>query len=420
MALVARKASIALSVTLLSVLFAVAWLTAYLARIALPPLTALDEKYYIKAGLAYLNGTPPIEVNLEHPPLAKYIIGLAVSTGVTYFASALAVSLSVVLLLYSVLELLRLANKVLEKPLLLLIIFAAIYFDPLFYSLAQHQLLDTYALLFVSGSIAVYTRIYVRGISGHKGIVLLVLLGVLIGASIASKYSTIYVIIGLVSFSFYRFMTGARRMAGSVGFALVVLAVALTVYVASFAVDIASGGLQVFFQHHVEMISYMSHRHGYSFPIALNGIATYFARVEVWKYPYDIHVYVWTQGTRVVNWTVEYVREDKLRIVLDYYAMGYALIIAPFISLYYLLTGRPWEKMIAIINISSMAMLLHGNIWWYYSLPALTGYLVLSYWALTGERRTLRVAFIVLGVAVAWTTYFLTLHGLLKRVIIVG
>ena len=34
-----------------------------------------DEVLYIKAGEAYLRGVPPIFINFEHPPLAKYLIG---------------------------------------------------------------------------------------------------------------------------------------------------------------------------------------------------------------------------------------------------------------------------------------------------------------------------------------------------------
>jgi len=44
-----------------------------------------DEDVYIDCGEKYVNGIAPKDCNFEHPPLGKYIVGLAIAIGINRY-----------------------------------------------------------------------------------------------------------------------------------------------------------------------------------------------------------------------------------------------------------------------------------------------------------------------------------------------
>ncbi len=419
-----RKTKLAFFTVLVLATIIISQLFFTVLRIPLP-FVSLDENYYIDAGLKYVKGAPPIEENYEHPPLAKYIIGLACLFKICLVTSSLSVAISVAVAVYIAIRTSRFgsdSNSAELNPLMLLVLFYAMFFDPILFSLARHQLLDTYTLLLVSLAILSYTYVLERMRRTPA-----IINGAFIGASIASKFSAIYAVMGILIHFLARCWRGVGRYvkgsqprwirlcAGILG-ALVLSA--SIVYVSTYAMDFAEGGFTLFQKHHEEMLSRMLRVHGFSFPIALNGFLTYFARIEVWKYPYDIYIYVHTAGTVIENWTVKYVPENRVRIILRPFLGNLVLPLAAILGIMFIFSRDEFEKMLGIIHLSSLLILIHGNLWWYYSIPVLTGYMVLYHWALKSNQWK-RIAIIALGDIAAWIAYIAWIIGVYRSTIII-
>ena len=359
------------------------------------PLISNDPKYYVAAGKKYVEGLPPLRYNFEHPPLAKYIIGVCAVIGFASLCSLIVYSLTLVFFAASLKTLGLFQNR------FHLAVFMSVFAtDPLLLSLGFHNLLDTYMLFFFAFSLYMFSITIRRGVQLKT----LIALGAGIGASLASKLVVIYpllgVIIYLVANKCYVFLSGKGGHAYGklmgifrAKYMVLIVSVAVVVYIVSFSADVVYGGLAALLEHQVKMISFMLERHGYSIPIAVNGILKYFLRIELWNTPYSIQLYIHYSSSLIVNWSTTYTPINKMTIIFVPYLTNLLMPFALGLSLSYLLSRKEKNNEIAIflssLHIASLLMLLHGPLWWYYALPVVTGYLILAYWANNSRKRLL-------------------------------
>jgi len=112
-----------------------------------------DNDIYTYAGWKYVHGASPDEINFEHPPLAKYLIGLSavVFNNPNVIGAALGV--------FSLLILYELSKKILGRSLFALVPVFMLSLERLFISFSSTSMLDIYLVFFLLLSILLYSHV---------------------------------------------------------------------------------------------------------------------------------------------------------------------------------------------------------------------------------------------------------------------
>lgn len=149
-------------------------------------------------------------------------------------------------------------------------------FDTLYFNTYRFLLLDPVVVFLVLLSLCLY-------LAGK-----FCLSAVSIGLATASKLSSMPAVLGLLCLA-YR----DKGFKGSLKYTVI----AVFTYLLTYTVDL-SLGLNTIIKHHIDMFKYMSWRHGFSLPIALNGFLKLITRVEYWKYSGELTVTI----SSVIKW----------------------------------------------------------------------------------------------------------------------
>jgi len=313
----------------------------------------LDEKIYIEAGRKYINGMAPYFFNFEHPPLAKYLIGVFDVLHAGNFLPVMCIvsSIFLVSLLFNYLVDFKYASVYAVA----LIISDALVINSLFF-----QLLDPVAILFTSG----YLYAIVKCMCFNKqgcGYHWICIAGTLAGLALASKWSSLYVLAPtLLVFLAY------RKNIKEISLIFIVIAIA---YATSFLADLMYGGPNLFLEHHIRMIKYMSYQHRPTLSMFLNGLPTLLCKTSLWHHRGVEYLTIWINDTSV-NYNLTYINVNTLLIEFEPWLGSFNWVIA----LYYLprlvrdsLKNKgPW-LIITSAMLGSLALpLLHGNLGWYY------------------------------------------------------
>lgn len=307
-----------------------------------------DEKVYIECGLMYIQGSPPINCNYEHPPLAKYIIGLLFTIDPWRLALFILYVLSS-MVVYRLCRAIGIGSLAYVCLLFLL-------FDTIVYNTYRYYLLDPFSVFFAL--VGVYFA--VRGKLVHSA--------VFMGLSIASKLQSIPLLLGIVLI-----YVMDRRVSDVFKYLVIIFIVYLTTYLMDLRI-----GVHGIIQHHLMMYEYMKWRHGFSLPIALNGLLRLMTRVEWWIYAGEIDVEISKVDSSmvVINETM---REINGRMLVIGVGAGsplwYLLIPALLINTYYLFTHGIHSAVdhMVILSWASIISVLAGPLDWYYvnTLPIL-------------------------------------------------
>ncbi len=198
-----------------------------------------DSEIYSLAGWSYVQGQSPERLNFEHPPLAKYLIGISE----TVFGSEMVFSL-----VFGALTLLAvyfLSKRILPSYFALLPS-ALIALDRLFLWSSSVLFLDIYATFFVT----MYTSLFLRFRDAKW---LWAPLGFTIGLAIASKWSGAFALPALVAFGVIEKDKNAIRSL------LLSLPLAALTYMSTYGVFFLSGhSLQDFISLQFQMLSYQT------------------------------------------------------------------------------------------------------------------------------------------------------------------
>ena len=325
----------------------------------------LDERVYIKCGIEYIKGVPPLLCNLEHPPLGKYIIGAFISAnlGIAFLVLNYFISLY---LFYKIIITIFINKKI------------AIYttiitgFDTLFMFTYMHFLLDPPALTFILAT--TYLTIKLINSKNYKNRDLAAI-AVLAGLSLGTKWQTIYALMGIlviiIKYLLHRFTYKATLVKIFFMFIIVFLT-----YFILFIKDIFLGISEPIY-HNIIALSYMLQRHSFSFPLAMIGIMKLLSRLELWRLSSFIILYVTTTpigpnitSLIVVNSTlVEPHASSLIRV-----GIGIPSVLWPLLFPAYMLTVKSrLEKgkfknidPITIIATTSLFNVLNGPLDWYY------------------------------------------------------
>jgi len=183
-----------------------------------------DQQIYALAGWFYIHGSDPVQVNPEHPPLAKYFIGLGEYALYSAEAASLAAGLLAILAIFSF------AARVLGNPFSGFVAAALFLNTQLFISYTTQPYLEVFVLAILASGVWLLARIW----SGEGNTtVQLVALAVVIGLGMAMKWSVIVLAaISLIFFFSIRRFDWLRKL-------LALAPLSAILYVASYAMFFA-------------------------------------------------------------------------------------------------------------------------------------------------------------------------------------
>ena len=241
---------------------------------------------YIPAGLAYISNASLDTVNWEHPPLAKYILGLWYSVFGDVFWVSLLFALITLLSFYLIA--LHVHGRFWSFILLLIL-----SIDTLFMSVSSSGILDVFSLAFLMLFLLLWFKFRSR-------ISYVPLAGLFAGLSLACKWSSSpVVIISLIAAPWVFRSSNWRRLLTRIFLALIFIVIA---YTATYIpLILKENGFNKFILLQFKMLNYHSFRHGITFYRVFNGLCKVFLRFNIFKYMTMGH-YVFYKTT--VNGTV--------------------------------------------------------------------------------------------------------------------
>ncbi len=317
------------------------------------PLYARDEVLYIYVGKKYVEGTPPLRMNAEHPPLAKYFIGLFALYGFEKLYPYLSTCITIAILYYIATQILGTSSPAAFVTIL------AFFFDPVTISLARCCMLDDAMLSFV----ALGTLFALKWLRERKRIHY-VLMGLMFGLALACKLSSLYVVVPVVICVSY--LASDRMVRKFLKNVFGCLSIASITFLTSFVADLVEG-LQALVDHLMFMVSYMSWRHGFSPIIALNGYLTFLTKLEVWKLV-SVGTVVIANGTIVYS-SFEHVGRTVMEFKPLLGSLSWPLLTVWVFKDFRSRFTNPSKCVLVAWLLGGLASLIHGNIFWYYLLP---------------------------------------------------
>lgn len=352
-----------------------------------------DEDVYIECGVSYLGGAPPIECNFEHPPLAKYLIGLLYQID-PWRLSLRALYAGSALVIYVICKRLGLGRVAFICSTLFLL-------DTIVFNTYRFYLLDPFSVFFVL--LSVYFSLHDR----------LIYSAIVMGLALASKLSAIPVFIGLVVF--YLLKRRYRHL-------LVYTILVIVVYAMSYSADLSTG-VDGIVRHHVMMYEYMSWRHGFSLPIALNGLTRLIARLEQWFYAGDIYIQLSISESSVVVFE-ETFREKSGKVLIVSIGAGspvwYLFLPVLLFNTYrvFIHSVKDELKLMVLLAWLSLINVFAGTLDWYYvnTLPFLYINLCTFLHSL-GNRRRVYVLIVTVVLMVQVLFFTATITGLLPFIV---
>jgi len=319
----------------------------------------LDEVVYISCGKGYVaNFTPPYLCNFEHPPLGKYLIGFAELFGFGRF-------LYLFFMIGSSFLVLVLVRFLLGSDLLGFLAGSFLILDTVFFNSHRFLLLDPPAIFFTL--LSLYFILVRSSLTASA---------FFFGLGVASKLSVAPYFI-VLAYVLYRVLPPGFGVRVFLRRLLVFVGVAFSTYLATYVADFRLGPYTIL-QHHLDTFSYISWRHGFSVPVALNGLVKLISKIEVWRYGGEftlIFSFV-NSSLTLVNSTFAQGSGYLLHVGLGLGSiLWYLMFPSLLINSYHVLTVRSGfkELLVCLAGWVSLTTILPGPLDWYYvnSLPAL-------------------------------------------------
>jgi len=146
-----------------------------------------DADYYALAGWLYIHGVPPSEFNFEHPPLAKFFIGIS---EVMFHSPT---TMNALFGLATLLAVYLLSVRLIGKTVFALIPVYILSLEKLFLIAAQVSMLDIYSTFFISLSVLMF-------LYAVKNSKFFPALSVVIGLGIACKWEAAFIILAFIAY----------------------------------------------------------------------------------------------------------------------------------------------------------------------------------------------------------------------------
>jgi len=198
-----------------------------------------DASFYVQAGTQYLKGVSPTDLNAEHPPLAKYIIGVfAVYLGEPSLATLLFGFFAIVVSALIV-------QRVVPEKTWSLVVVWLMAFDTINVGISVFPVLEIFMVFFALSAVLLAL--------GKVTTTRTIATGACLGLAMACKWTAVAFVVPVVAWILLD-----RRFLDS----LLVAASAVDAYVVTYAQVIASQGFRSFLTLQSYMASFMSPRGG--------------------------------------------------------------------------------------------------------------------------------------------------------------
>jgi dolichyl-phosphate-mannose--protein O-mannosyl transferase len=200
-----------------------------------------DDKLYALAGWTYIRGSSPDTINFEHPPFAKYLIGLSELAFANHTVLGLITSVLTLIVLYLVSKnILHISMMAIIPPLLLSL-------DKMYIDFSSVSMLDIYATFFSTLSLLLL-------LSEKKWT--MPLLGISMGLALSCKWTAVFLL--LLPIAYYAFN---RKWKALRFYPLCLLVVAVTYTVTYSAYFAAGHSVLDFISLQWKMVEFHQHRH---------------------------------------------------------------------------------------------------------------------------------------------------------------
>jgi len=317
-----------------------------------------DETIYIKAGLAYLNGVMPYNFNFEHPPLAKYIIGFFSILNMGFLLPSIALSLTIIVASYIIYRYLNYARAFLYVIL--------VTTDTLIINMSFFNLLDNIVLpllvLFMYITLSHITFKRYHNLDSAKNTC--IILGILAGLALASKWSSIYVMMPM----FIILCLLDKKIMKNIPLFIIMTIISYTL---PFTMDFIRGGPYLFIIHNVDMVKYMIWRHSITLPLMINGFLTLVGKISFWLHQYHEYLTLTIINSTNINYTVFMTKVGNLLMEFNFWLGSFAWPLMFYYSLKLTYDSAKkkdhiWTLISSAIIGSILLPIFHGNIAWYY------------------------------------------------------
>ncbi len=334
-------------------------LLAYIAGLRLSevvfPYSYSDEYYYITAGINYVKYGNIDLINWEHPPLAKYLIGLStIYLGNPHVIVFLVGYLCVIIFFFTVLTLTHNYYRALFSSLLLC---SSIPFIKTF----NYALLDCFALFF--SSLAFYLAILT--LNREHAYTYSFVEGILWGLAVASKWTSLYLFLGRIICSLFR---PTIKISYKKYFIILFVMSSIT-YMLAFISDL-NKSFSVFLQHNIRMILFMLSHHSITLHTLTKGLTLLFLKTTFWHRLPNVFITLTVVNSTVINQSIT-ITPAPYTLEIDILPTfgAFLLPLVPFALVYGILQFKKLStphKYAFILAVSSIFPVLHGSIPWYY------------------------------------------------------
>lgn len=247
-----------------------------------------DAELYAIAGSSYIRGSDPVDINPEHPPLAKYLIGLSIvlfeNENVMSFILG---TLALVVIFF-------LGKKIFSSSLFAWLLVALFSFEPLFKEQLETSMLDLYQMVF-----ALLAIIFFLKLKENRWYYLLTLIS--LGCVLATKTP----ISGLILLGVFIIYLLFNRGFNELVFFTASLPLTFLTYISTYAVHFFYNMNPSFFIRHQQFLFRWQTGENFSITQAQQRLFTSWDRL--WRMLFTGWWRAWWEGPsfiRVETWTV--------------------------------------------------------------------------------------------------------------------
>jgi dolichyl-phosphate-mannose--protein O-mannosyl transferase len=362
-----------------------------------------DDKLYAWAGWLYINGYSLNEINFEHPPLAKYLIGFSELIFKNHVLFSLIFGLSTLIVTF------LLSREFINSPLLALIPVLILSFDKLFSFFSSISMLDIYVSFFSLLSLL----LFIKAFDDKK---FFILAYIVFGLALACKWTAIFIFPAILIYCLLR-KNVKGFLSSFLGFAL-----SLSIYCLTYLSFFIKHSFQEFISLQIQMYNFqrfMRFERGFPPPfwILLNFLTGVEGPVE--------HAVVEVINNESGSFIIKTLSvKHGLSLIKAFNPFTWPLSFSSSIMAFYYASKRKNEKfqLIPIAFLSLIGLTSYGQVFIWYLLPALPlGFISLGYFienAYKDAKNKKLAACLIIVYTIAFSIWFFAVS--LPSILLIG
>ena len=314
-----------------------------------------DAELYAISGWSYIHGLSPNMINPEHPPLAKYFIGLSEIIFTNPSTMSFIFSILTIIIVYLI------SREILGDSLFALIPPFMLVFDKLFYEFSLISMLDIYVTFFV----ALSTFFFIKGLMNPK---FFILSSITFGLAMATKWIAIFLLPS--------FLIMLIIMRKNLKWFLASLPLAIIAYISTYAIFFINGNSFIdFIELQRAMLNYQLflRQHSYTPPLRILQILTTDISGQSIIYHYNINF----TNSEVTLLS----REHGIAMITEFNPFTWSIAFASSIlAFYYAYKKNHIALTIPVLFLTFIAIFSTSQVFEWYLLPILfSGFISIAY-----------------------------------------